>query len=208
MSPKHISATAQVVSDRSLMPRPRFDPRPINVRFVTDWVTLGHVCVRVLQFILTVPSYQFSIYRRRYTIRVAGLTNFGRSNFKRHLRKQPCNNKMELLSLMWWLLISVIELQQVRLLVMSPLSLHAFHDQPRVHWYCLNIVLICKLCETRRITPCYITVAVNRAVKQNISLSNFLETLTTNSSSNEMHCKQTRQQVISVRTSITVQLQI
>jgi len=132
-----------------------------------------------------------------------------RLRVKRRLRKQPSNNKTKLLSLLWWLLTSVIELQQVRLLVMSLLSLNAFHDQPRVHWYCLNIVLTCKLCETRCIIPCYITLAINRVVKQNISLSNFLETLTTNASSNEMHCKQTyRQAVTSVRTSITVRLQI
>lgn len=172
-------------------------------------MTLGHVFIQVLQFILTVSLYQFSIYRRRYTIRVAGLTNFGRRTFKRHLRKQPCNNKMKLLSVMWWLLISVIELQQVRLLAMSSLTLNAVNDQPRVHWHCLNIVLICKLCETRCFTPCYITLAINRVVKQNISLSNFLETPTTNASSNEMQCKQTYRQVItSVSTSITVQLQI
>lgn len=172
-------------------------------------MTLGHVSIRVLQFILTVSLHQFSIYRRRYTIRVAGFTNFGRRTFKEHLRKQPRNNTMKLLSLMWWLLISVIELQQVRLLVMSLLSLNAFHDQPRVHWYCLNIVLTCKLCETHCITPCCTTLAINRVVKQNISLSNFLETLTTNAWSNEMHCKQTYRQVItSVRKSITVRLQI
>jgi hypothetical protein len=154
MSPKHISAMTQEVSGRSLIAKIQVRSQANQCAIWDGLSNLGHVFIRVLQFILTVSLHQFSIYRRRYTIRVAGLKNFGRCTFKRHLRKQPCNNKIKLLSLMWRLLISVILLQQVRLLVMSLLSLNAFHDQPRVHWYCLNIVLTCKLCETRCITPC------------------------------------------------------
>jgi hypothetical protein len=70
------------VSGRSLISKTQVRSQANQCEICDGLSDLGHVFIRVLQFVLTVSLHQFSIYRRRYTIRVAGLTNFGRRTFK------------------------------------------------------------------------------------------------------------------------------